>query len=335
MPWVRAPGSPARRRCAAGAATRRQVVAGPAEGPARRLLHSIIMDSVDGRGRAGLSVLLASLLAPLAAACATGDKTGGRDRVAGLRAAAAGDFATAEARFRRAVQPERARMIVESEISLMVLRAVAARRIRPATAQHIFLALSHRDAGRGNYAVGELDRAAALDPHYAIPHVYAGIVYFEKWRIAEALARLDRAVQLAPDLPWAYVSRGNVRYETGDLEGALADYARSIELDPRFSLAYFARGQAWFKEGDYDAAVADFNWAASLSPRAAYALRLLGEAYWMKCDLATARANFRAAQEIRGVTLYEKLEYPGWFGRSPPLDEPPLPARCAHSRHAR
>jgi len=86
--------------------------------------------------------------------------------------------------------------------------------------------------GQRKEAIRQFERAATLQPDYALAHYHWGVVLLEDGRATEAVARLENAVRLAPANADAQLALGNALVRAGRSADALAPYARSLELQP-------------------------------------------------------------------------------------------------------
>ncbi len=92
--------------------------------------------------------------------------------------------------------------------------------------------LAYDCAGNRENALAKFQQAAALEPN---AHVYSqiGMEYAQQRKLPEALAALDRAARLDPNFAMTYVYRGNVHLIEGDAGSAANDYRHALVLDPQ------------------------------------------------------------------------------------------------------
>jgi O-antigen ligase/Tfp pilus assembly protein PilF len=86
-------------------------------------------------------------------------------------------------------------------------------------------------------AIDRYERAAELEPHYALPHANLGALYWQAGKREAALRALTRATELAPRAADFWLSLGLYRETSGDEDGARAAYQRVVALDPAFAAA--------------------------------------------------------------------------------------------------
>ena len=162
------------------------------------------------------------------------------------------------------------------------------------------------------------NRALALDPNYALAHLWYGIylLWIER-KVDEAAAALERAVLLDPLSP---ISAGNLAvalYSAGRYSDALVQARRAVQLVPNWN-SYRFLGSAYSASGRHEEAIAALDTAVQLSGRHPWTLRALGHALAAAGDTARAVSLFdelvtRARQEyvqptVVGVTA-------GYLGR--------------------
>jgi S1-C subfamily serine protease/tetratricopeptide (TPR) repeat protein len=80
---------------------------------------------------------------------------------------------------------------------------------------------------------------------------------------SEAIGDYDRAIALNPKFAQAYYNRGNAKYALGNKPGAIGDYDLAIALNPQDAQAYNNRGIAKLKLGNKQG-IADLTSAAEL-----------------------------------------------------------------------
>lgn len=91
-------------------------------------------------------------------------------------------------------------------------------------------------------------------------------------RPAEAMGDCDRALAINPSSAEAYCHRGQAKSDLGDAAGAIGDLGVAISLDPNLALAWLRRGELRFRRNDRAGACEDWKQANSLGDRAADSL---------------------------------------------------------------
>ncbi|HYJ42293.1 MAG TPA: winged helix-turn-helix domain-containing protein [Steroidobacteraceae bacterium] len=127
-----------------------------------------------------------------------------------------------------------------------------------------------------NQAIGEFEKALALDPRYALAYVgiadsYATLGVFGVMAPHDAFPRARRAAQQAlaieSGLAAAHATLGHitVQYDLDWITG-MAEYERAIALDPGYARTYHWRGLSNAMHGATARAIADFEHARQLEP---------------------------------------------------------------------
>jgi adenylate cyclase len=109
-------------------------------------------------------------------------------------------------------------------------------------------------------AIGEFEKAIALDPGYALAHADLSkaimlLVEYSGRNVTETLARAaphaERAMDLDPTLARVQAASGFILENQGDFEGALAHYKRAIQINPNSWFAHLSMGASLSNLGRY------------------------------------------------------------------------------------
>jgi tetratricopeptide (TPR) repeat protein len=162
--------------------------------------------------------------------------------------------------------------------------------------------------GAGFYtdALNDLDRAKRINGNDYWITVDRGIVLVDLDRKEEALGEFNRAIALNPDVFLAYVYSAGIKDEFGDFEGAEQDYTVLARLNPEYYFAFEALGIHKMRKGLWAEARDNFMEAYKQSPdTTSYAL--LASLCWMRAGrLQDPRAFL--AQALRRVQR-DSLDY--------------------------
>jgi len=153
-------------------------------------------------------------------------------------------------------------------------------------------------------AIGEFEKALALDPRYALAHVgvadsYATLAVFGSLRPHDAFPRareaVQRALEIEPELAAAHATLGHitVQYEL-DWQVGMAEYDRAITLDPDYARTYHWRGISYGMHGATTLALADFERARLLEP------------LWIAPRAATGNILFYARRYAEAITVLDE-----------------------------
>jgi TolB-like protein/tetratricopeptide (TPR) repeat protein len=139
-------------------------------------------------------------------------------------------------------------------------------------------------------AVGDFERAVALDPSFALAwaelaRAHARLVYFRydisPQRHERAQHALGRARELAPDSPEVHVAAGYYHlWVERDPSAALAQFEAASHSLPNSAEVQAAEGELFRLRGDWQRAINAFQVASSLSPRDDSATVDVAETLW-------------------------------------------------------
>lgn len=135
--------------------------------------------------------------------------------------------------------------------------------------------------GEYKNALGEYDKAVALDPENAAAYAGRAKVYYLAEAYERALADAEEAVALHPDFAPAYEICAFVRIEQKDYEGALSDINRAMSLEPENDLWYLVRASVYGAQGDVKSFFDDLNrgWDAPEAEKKLKEIDLLGRGF--------------------------------------------------------
>lgn len=164
------------------------------------------------------------------------------------------------------------------------------------------LAIVHMEMRKFEPAKEDLTRAIAVAPQNAAYQEKLGTVLIELKDWNGAKKALERAIELEPTLFKAYYKLAQVLEELDDAQGALSRYTQAIEKGPSFLPAYNALGGLYADLGYLDQAVQVCQSALKVaqpgSEEAAQIHNLLGTVYQQQKKFDQAAQEFRAALEI-------------------------------------
>lgn len=122
----------------------------------------------------------------------------------------------------------------------------------------------HGLSGKRTEALAGFDEAIAAAPREGGLHAWRAETLRGLGRLTEARAALERAARLDPGYALTFELRGRLKLMAGDVEGALGDLDRACALAPSRRLAFAWRGEALWKLGRARDAFADFERVAPL-----------------------------------------------------------------------
>ncbi|MGE3667878.1 MAG: tetratricopeptide repeat protein, partial [Steroidobacteraceae bacterium] len=185
-----------------------------------------------------------------------------------------GDFARAQAAYRRAVQ-----LAPNSAESLTGLAAALA------------------DGGATEEAANTYLHAMAVQPGYAMAHLRYGNLLLALGRTPEAIQSYERAVSLAPENPSALSNLGGAYLLMGDFVRAEEASRRSLALEPRRA-SYSNLASARYFLRRFDEAAAMYREAIALAPADHRLWGNLADAQYFGGRKADASASYRRALDL-------------------------------------
>jgi len=164
------------------------------------------------------------------------------------------------------------------------------------------LALALRRADRLPEALGELERALAIEPRPEA-HYTMGVIYWHQGDLVRATDALRSAVAAEPQYADAHYTLGTVLKARRDWTGAAASLRGAIALRPELPAAHYTLGLVLQQVGDEAGARAQFDEAERLRRRAeleheALVWTSVGIQKAGSGDMLGALDNFRRATSV-------------------------------------
>jgi tetratricopeptide (TPR) repeat protein len=156
----------------------------------------------------------------------------------------------------------------------------------------------YRYVGKMQLALGDFDRAIALDPNNARAFRERADTCRRIGRLDQALADVNQAVRLDPNDAQALDVRGNVFNNNGQYDRAIADYNEALRLKPDDAQTLMDRGAASYFKKDYQSAIKDYDQAIKLDPKKSDAFTNRGAVY-----KALGRIDQAIADESEAIRL--------------------------------
>lgn len=129
---------------------------------------------------------------------------------------------------------------------------------------YMFRGNQYQEIGADEMAMGDYNRAIALDSaNYMALHNRA-VLRFNKGEFDAALSDLNKAITFESRYAPAYKSRASIKNRKGDWQGAVDDYNKLLELEPDNGEAYFLRASMRFKLKDKEGCCEDLHKSESL-----------------------------------------------------------------------
>ena len=139
------------------------------------------------------------------------------------------------------------------------------------------------DLGRFQEALGDFNRAIALDPTNSDAYNNRANIYVQNGRADDAIADCNRALEVAPRLDFQlakiYFNRGTAYVRKNQISLALKDLDEALNLDPNNESAHFNRAIALSRSGDFRKALDDYTWVIKMNPGHSRAFNNRGGVY--------------------------------------------------------
>lgn len=165
------------------------------------------------------------------------------------------------------------------------------------------------DLKRPKDAIGQYEKAIALDPRYSSAYNGLGIALLELKRPEEAIKQYEKAIAFDSKLANAYINWGNALMELKRPEEAIKQYEAAIALDPKPVFAYINWGDALTELKRPGEAIKQYEKAIALDPGNTYAYISLGNAF---LDLKRPKEASRQYQEAIALDPKNTYAYAGW-----------------------
>lgn len=162
---------------------------------------------------------------------------------------------------------------------------------------HAVLGNVYTAYGRGQDAIGELQRSLELAPNSAESYRWLGHAYMSLGRTEEALTAYERAVALDPYYWLNYNVLGVACFQTGDNPRALNAFRRVIELEPGNVDGYENLGSVNLRLGNWDESTRYYEQALKIRPNFGIYSNL-GTVYFYLKRYADAVSVFEKAAEM-------------------------------------
>jgi len=148
----------------------------------------------------------------------------------------------------------------------------------------------------------EFQRAIALNPDYAMAHLWYGWTLANVGRLDESIAEMKRALELDPlslNINWMF---GLLFYFTRQYDQAIEQCRKTLELDPNFFLSHTFLGLAYVQKSMYKEGIAELEKAVAISS-SNLSLALLGYGY------AAAGRRLEAQKVLDQLNELSKQKY--------------------------
>ena len=200
----------------------------------------------------------------------------------GKAAHAAGNYAEAEAIFRRIIRRDPENVFAYNSLGIALYFQ-----------------------GQLEQAIASYHKAIQLDPNFVFAHNNLGIALKGQGQLEQAIESHQKVLSLpdgqgqpASAHTLAYYGLGTVLHKQGKLEQAIANFLKAIQLDSNHATVYYGLGTVLCDQGKLEQAIANFLKAIQLDPNRATAYYGLGTVLYDQGKLEQAIANFLKAIQL-------------------------------------
>jgi tetratricopeptide (TPR) repeat protein len=149
--------------------------------------------------------------------------------------------------------------------------------------------------GRIDEAIGEYEKAIALDPALDAARLGLGEALTQQGKFDEAVEQFSKVLELNPDNSAARLQLGVLRARQGKYDDAVAAFSEVLRRDPENISAHNNLGNVLTLQGKQEEAVKHFEKAVQINPHHAGAHNNLALAYKKLGRTADAIAQYREA----------------------------------------
>ncbi len=124
------------------------------------------------------------------------------------------------------------------------------------------------ELGQRNKAIGDLNRAIALDPRNYFAYNNIGVILGKEGQYQKSIEYFLNAIAINPNAD-SYCNLGLSYFYVNQYGNALENYNKAIRLKQDFDVAYLDRGNLYFTMGNRGLAMADYQKSCSLGNKRA------------------------------------------------------------------
>jgi tetratricopeptide (TPR) repeat protein len=197
----------------------------------------------------------------------------------------AGDWSSAERKYRRALALDPGNGVLETRIAVCRIAQGDNRGAIDWLQQAI------RDMPPSQYPVINNLRS---DPYFRLGTIYDSMPGQEK--AAEDAYRM--AIQIEPDYEIALDNLAALLLREGKIDEAIANYQKALEINPDSVPGQIGLGNAYLAQGDFQRATAQYNSVLQMHPDNVNAINNLGDVYARQSKWDQAISQFEAALKI-------------------------------------
>ena len=141
-------------------------------------------------------------------------------------------------------------------------------------------------------------KALAINPDFAVAHLYLADALQAQGRFDEAAQQCRQAIALDPENSDAHISLGAILSQQGLNQQALDEFRRSLAIQPRQAPVYYKIGSTLLEMHRFPEAIEAFNQSLHFDPANAHAHNDLGVTLSQLGDYRNAAEEFNRAAQL-------------------------------------
>lgn len=172
---------------------------------------------------------------------------------------------------------------------------------------HLFVGKGYLQEQDDERAIGELERAVAIDPKLPFVHYSLGVAYRRRHDLERAKAEFQKDVAIEPDVAFNYDQLGAVCADLQQSGEAVRYFTEALRRDGHLASSQFGLAKIYREQGKYREALAALDAAGKLDPNSASVHYLKGQILVRLGRRADGQTEFQAATKMRRVET-DRLE---------------------------
>jgi tetratricopeptide (TPR) repeat protein len=144
----------------------------------------------------------------------------------------------------------------------------------------------------------EFQQAIALNPNYALAHLYYGLELAYTGQAEQSVLETKRALGLDPLSLLINRDLGYVWYFARQYDQTIQQEQKTLEIEPNYALAHLDLGNAYVQKSMYKQGIAEFAKMLAIAPDSSCALSGLGYAYAVSGNKSQAQRMLERLKEL-------------------------------------
>src|ERR1700741_1421759 len=162
-------------------------------------------------------------------------------------------------------------------------------------------------------AIADHTEAIRLNPHLSYAFAARGYAYLERRELDKAFVDLTESIRLDPNSDSAYYNRGLLLTRRGQFSDALMDFDEAVRCSPERADRLVARALCYFAMDDFDRALASFDGAIAAEPGNAIGYLARSNFYARRGNLDKQQRDFQQALSLNPHAGNLWMQVDKWF----------------------